>query len=885
MNSTVSPPTAAVPVSSPEASAARLLLVRSEGTRTLLTGPDAAPQSVGAGPRCSIRLDGPGLRPLHCVITPTADGAVIRRWAAETRLNGDDFTEARLSAGDIVRVGSIDLRVIELLRSPLDRSSEDDSQPADTDTPVAAPSADAGLETATPASPEAEVAVPEVAESSDDASVESSAMADEEGTDTAEDIAETPVETGPVAGAVDPAIPSHLLTPWTGSENDQLTVKRDTATSAVPLNAFDEPEQASPQESTPAAVAPLDGEWAVASPDASEDVEAIEPAVELSADWIVDASEASASTTPPTPGLADKLLEAVRSLQPAADQSQSENGSTEFEYDLDPAFATSEAAAPSEPAVESAVPRGRSHEGRLASSRLRVKNLVAALRAEREQATLWQTAVAEREAALLAAQDQVSEASVAAELSEATRQELAKAAERIASLEAEHAAAIAAAEAATDRAEALEQQLASQQMTLAVSEQVAAEPARDADLDHEVAREDETASQPEEPETALPIWAQEQVAETPAATELPVELVAASEPEAVIETEARSASEAPEEPAASEDLWGIEQLASDECQSSSVDAESATQVADLPEPTAEEVTASPAEVADEAELFESSEDELAASPSEHIVLSAALEAATPAHEAEVEPAPIADEALGEPDEPVTGFKDPFARPETEAADEPHEAPASFIEQFAHLMPEDDEPVEPPVPLAEPAPVVAEMAPIAESNDEESIDDYMRKLMGRVRGGGPTSSGSASSAGGDQAGPAAKPTAVELPKPTEPVVPIRDLSELKRVPNREMTTDMGALRKLANQSARHAIDVAATRQSREQATLRLTSSAVAIGCGALAAITAMSPFDLQFVGGILGLSAGSWFGLRTLRACQQAAQQDELEAAAAGESVG
>ncbi|MEO0531902.1 MAG: FHA domain-containing protein, partial [Planctomycetota bacterium] len=115
MNSTVSPPPTA---SESPATTRRLLLVRAEGTRTQLTGPDATAQTVGAGPRCSIRLDGPGLRPLHCVITPTEDGAVIRRWAAETRLNGDDFTEAELSAGDIVRVGSIDLRVIELLPTP-----------------------------------------------------------------------------------------------------------------------------------------------------------------------------------------------------------------------------------------------------------------------------------------------------------------------------------------------------------------------------------------------------------------------------------------------------------------------------------------------------------------------------------------------------------------------------------------------------------------------------------------------------------------------------------------------------------------------------------------------------------------------------------------------
>jgi hypothetical protein len=231
-------------------------------------------------------------------------------------------------------------------------------------------------------------------------------------------------------------------------------------------------------------------------------------------------------------------------------------------------------------------------------------------------------------------------------------------------------------------------------------------------------------------------------------------------------------------------------------------------------------------------------------------------------------------------------------PATGRTEESEEAPAqrrsespSFIERFAHLVPEDGEPVAAPeAPHREPA----SSAPRGSSDEDDSIDEYMRKLMERVRGSNETPSAPVervkpSAVETSVAGAAPEPVeAVALAPSPEPVAPLKDLSEIRRLPSREVTTDLGALRQLANQSARQAIDVAQTRQSRERASLRLVLSCVSLGCGALAAITASSPFGAQFVGGVLAAAGGGWFGVRTLRSCQTASVKAEHDALASSD---
>jgi hypothetical protein len=57
-------------------------------------------------------LRGLGVDQLHCLILRGPNGAVIRRWSPDTRLNGRTFTKAPLSAGDRLSVGCLELEVV-----------------------------------------------------------------------------------------------------------------------------------------------------------------------------------------------------------------------------------------------------------------------------------------------------------------------------------------------------------------------------------------------------------------------------------------------------------------------------------------------------------------------------------------------------------------------------------------------------------------------------------------------------------------------------------------------------------------------------------------------------------------------------------------------------
>ncbi|MEO0531510.1 MAG: hypothetical protein AAF266_13185, partial [Planctomycetota bacterium] len=694
--------------------------------------------------------------------------------------------------------------------------------------------------------------------------------------------------------ALDPAIPGHLLKPWSGSDSHRSEAVRDAEAVKASLNAFDiEAEEPVTEPSEEEDAVSLEGEWAVATLEASDEPVAVEPAVELSSEWSVAAREPN-----PPLGEAAPVEPAAFEVEAAAPEPKDAAKPEPVATQAAPELETHEESVEAEidTATVAEVPASRSHEARLASNRGRVRRLVAALQAEREQALLWQTAVEERDAALIEAHEQITAVSAVAEENQALQQRLADANERVVSLEAERDAAIEAAQAAAERAEGLEEQLAqaeSQADLLAEMEAVELPAVESEPVEAVEAAEEAVA--PVEVNKAAPQTDEEtQVDASPwaaAVTDEEVEPLVASEPptraeaEVLLVVEDAPPADTGETACDAESLWGIEQLATDT-------NAAALAPASAPEPSVVEAAdeaddAAPEEPAASA-WRESTTDEPGDAPSDHLVAAAALEPTVadeePVEAAEIEPSALAAEMISELGEAEAPPRDPFARPEADTPSEPHQPPASFIDQYAHLVPDDDEPVEAPTPIAEPEPVVAE-APANETDEEESIDDYMRKLMGRVRGEAPAATASSTKTSHATTTTTAPTVEAPTPKPAEPVKPIRDLSELKRGPKLEINTDMGALRQLANQSARHAIDVAATKQSREQATLRLTVSAVAIGCGALASITAISPFDLQFAGGLTGLLAGSWFGLKTLRACQAAARQDELAAVAAGESVG
>jgi hypothetical protein len=68
--------------------------------------------SIGADPRCTLRLRAGGVRPVHCLVLRGRGGAIVRRWAADTRLNGRAFGESPLRPGDRLTVGPVELEVV-----------------------------------------------------------------------------------------------------------------------------------------------------------------------------------------------------------------------------------------------------------------------------------------------------------------------------------------------------------------------------------------------------------------------------------------------------------------------------------------------------------------------------------------------------------------------------------------------------------------------------------------------------------------------------------------------------------------------------------------------------------------------------------------------------
>ncbi len=76
--------------------------------------------TIGCGSRCTLRLRAVGVAPLHCLILRGRGGTVVRRWAADTRLNQRPFTDAQLSPGDRLSIGPIELDVVSTGVEPVD---------------------------------------------------------------------------------------------------------------------------------------------------------------------------------------------------------------------------------------------------------------------------------------------------------------------------------------------------------------------------------------------------------------------------------------------------------------------------------------------------------------------------------------------------------------------------------------------------------------------------------------------------------------------------------------------------------------------------------------------------------------------------------------------
>jgi type III secretion system (T3SS) inner membrane Yop/YscD-like protein len=101
--------------------------------------------SIGSGERCTLRVHGRSVKPLHCVIFRGQADTFIRSWAPDTRLNGQSFSDARLSPGDRIGVGSVEFEVLD----PTDKRIYEDQTPNTSETtPAAKPRSADGTGTA-----------------------------------------------------------------------------------------------------------------------------------------------------------------------------------------------------------------------------------------------------------------------------------------------------------------------------------------------------------------------------------------------------------------------------------------------------------------------------------------------------------------------------------------------------------------------------------------------------------------------------------------------------------------------------------------------------------------------------------------------------------------
>lgn len=80
--------------------------------------------TIGSAPGCTLRLRGAGVAPLHCWVLRGQSGTIIRRLHGPLNLNGGACQESPLSPGDRLRVGSVELEVVECNQRPADAPPE-----------------------------------------------------------------------------------------------------------------------------------------------------------------------------------------------------------------------------------------------------------------------------------------------------------------------------------------------------------------------------------------------------------------------------------------------------------------------------------------------------------------------------------------------------------------------------------------------------------------------------------------------------------------------------------------------------------------------------------------------------------------------------------------
>ncbi|QDT00151.1 FHA domain-containing protein [Adhaeretor mobilis] len=234
-------------------------------------------------------------------------------------------------------------------------------------------------------------------------------------------------------------------------------------------------------------------------------------------------------------------------------------------------------------------------------------------------------------------------------------------------------------------------------------------------------------------------------------------------------------------------------------------------------------------------------------------------------------AETSEDAGATTEEQRTPKQDPFAartqpaEPESTGGSQS----TSFIEQYAHLLEEEGEEVEPETAPRANLLLDEEHLPASKENVEEDGDEalqaYMASMMSRVRGDGPIAAPKVTK-------PAVKPKPVARTKEqdtatqeeyTAPIDPI-SIEELRQSSNKpKLTSDLGALRDLANSSARSAIAKSSKRRHYEIAISKLIICGIALPTAGYLMYAAKSFTGLMFLGGAVTAIAGAYSGVQLL----------------------
>ena len=67
--------------------------------------------SLGSDPACTVQILGQDIKPVHCLIVRDAGQILIRNWASNSLLNDQPFDDKRLSSGDVLRMGNVEIHI------------------------------------------------------------------------------------------------------------------------------------------------------------------------------------------------------------------------------------------------------------------------------------------------------------------------------------------------------------------------------------------------------------------------------------------------------------------------------------------------------------------------------------------------------------------------------------------------------------------------------------------------------------------------------------------------------------------------------------------------------------------------------------------------------